>query len=145
MAPENVQFCTFYLGELLLGVEVRHVREVLREQRVTRVPMAPPMVSGLINLRGQIITAIDLRKRLQMDSGTSAPWRANIIVKVDQSTVSFLVDAVAEVEEMQNRSFEPPPETLEGIARLLVEGVYKLPKQLLLILNPEKVLDLQTI
>jgi purine-binding chemotaxis protein CheW len=145
MASDSAQFCTFYLGDLLFGVEVRYVREVLREQRVTRVPLAPPMVTGLINLRGQIITAIDLRKRLQLDSGISAPGRANIIVKVDQSTVSFLVDAVAEVEEMQNRSFEPPPETLEGIARLLVKGVYKLPKQLLLILNPEKVLDLQTI
>ena len=145
MASDSAQFCTFYLGELLFGVEVRYVREVLQEQRVTRVPLAHPMVSGLINLRGQIITAIDLSKRLQLDSCATGPARVNIIVKVDQSTVSFLVDAVAEVEEMQNRSFEPPPETLEGIARLLVKGVYKLPKQLLLILNPEKVLDLQTI
>jgi purine-binding chemotaxis protein CheW len=144
MAPERVQFCTFYLGELLFGVEVRHVREVLREQRVTRVPLAHPTVSGLINLRGHIIAAIDLRRRLQLDSRTSQPGRVNIIVKVDQSTVSFLVDAVAEVEEMQNGSFEPLPETLEGIARVLVKGVYQLPKQLLLILNPEKVLDLQT-
>jgi purine-binding chemotaxis protein CheW len=144
MAPENVQFCTFYLGELLLGVEARHVREVLREQRVTRVPMAPPMVSGLINLRGQIITAIDLRKRLQLDSCTSTPGRVNIIVRVDQDTMSFMADAVAEVEEVQNCSFEPLPETLKGIARLLVKGVYKLPRQLLLILNPEKVMDLQT-
>jgi len=144
MASESVQFCTFYLGELLFGVEVRHVREVLREQRVTRVPLAHPMVSGLINLRGQIITAIDLRKRLNLDSSIPQPRRVNIIVKVDQSTVSFLVDAVAEVEELQNYSFEPLPETLKGIARLLVKGVYKLPKQLLLILNPEKILDPQT-
>ena len=144
MASDSAQFCTFYLGELLFGIEVRHVREVLREQRVTRVPLAPPVVTGLINLRGQIITAIDLRKRLQLNSRNSAPGRVNIIVKVDQSTVSFLVDAVAEVEEMQNRLFEPLPETLKGIARLLVTGVYKLPKQLLLILNPEKVMDLQT-
>ena len=144
MASDSVQFCTFYLGEILFGVEVRHVREVLREQRVTRVPLAHPMVSGLINLRGQIVTAIDLRKRLQLDSCTSGPGSVNLIVKVSQSTVSFLVDAVAEVEEMQNRSFEPLPETLEGIARLLVLGVYKLPKQLLLILDPEKALDLQT-
>jgi purine-binding chemotaxis protein CheW len=144
MASDSVQFCTFYLGEILFGVEVRHVREVLREQRVTRVPLAHPMVSGLINLRGQIITAIDLRKRLQLDSCTSGPGRVNLIVKVGQSTVSFLVDAVSEVEEMQNRSFEPLPETLRGIVRLLVTGVYKLPKQLLLILDPEKALDLQT-
>jgi purine-binding chemotaxis protein CheW len=113
MASDSAQFCTFYLGDLLFGVEVRHVREVLREQRVTRVPLAHPMVTGLINLRGQIITAIDLRKRLQLDSGISAPGRANIIVKVGQSTVSFLVDAVAEVEEVQNLSFDNTPETLE--------------------------------
>lgn len=144
MASESVQFCTFYLGELRFGVDVRHVREVLREQRVTRVPLAHPMVSGLINLRGQIITAIDLRKRLQLDSCGSSPGRVNIIVRVDQNAVSFQVDAVAEVEEMRNGSFEALPETLKGIARLLVKGVYKLPKELLLILNPEKVLDLQT-
>lgn len=120
------------------------MREVLREQRVTRVPLAYPMVSGLINLRGQIITAIDLRTRLQMDSCTPQPGRVNIIVEVDQSTVSLLVDALSEVEEMQSCLFEPPPETLGGIARLLVKGVYKLPRQLLLILDPEKVLDPQT-
>jgi purine-binding chemotaxis protein CheW len=142
MAPEALQFCTFYLGELLFGLEVRHVREILRDQRVTRVPLAPPMVSGLINLRGQIITAIDLRERLRLNRG-SGSGRVNIIVNVEQSTVSFLVDAVAEVEEMHNRSFEPLPETLEGIARQLVKGVHKLPNQLLLILNPEKILDLQ--
>jgi purine-binding chemotaxis protein CheW len=144
MTTESTQFCTFYLGELLFGMEVRHVREILREQRVTRVPLAPTMVSGLINLRGQIITAIDLRKRLKLDTAASHGGRVNIIVNVDRNTVSLLVDAVAEVEELQSRTFEPLPETLGGTARQLVKGVHKLPKQLLLILKPEKVLDLQT-
>jgi purine-binding chemotaxis protein CheW len=140
---DGIQFCTFYLGEFLFGVEVRQVREILRDQRITRVPLAPPMVSGLINLRGQIITAIDLRQRLGLPAAGANSGRVNIIVNVAQSTVSFLVDAFAEVVEVQQSSFEPLPETLEGIARVLVKGVHKLPKQLLLVLHPEKILELQ--
>ena len=139
---DGAQFCTFYLGEFLFGVEVCQVREILRDQRITRVPLAPPMVSGLINLRGQIITAINLRQRLGLPAGGADSGRVNIIVSIEQSTVSFLVDAYAEVVEVLPSSFEPLPETLQGIARVLVKGVHKLPKQLLLVLYPEKILEL---
>jgi purine-binding chemotaxis protein CheW len=142
---DSLQYCTFFLSEFLFGVEVGQVREVLRAQRITRVPLAPAMFSGLINLRGQIITAVDLRQRLQMNTARSMPGSVNLIVQVNKSTVSFLVDGVSEVVDLERRTLDPLPETLRGVARQLVKGVHKLPSQLLLILNPEKVLDLQAV
>jgi purine-binding chemotaxis protein CheW len=139
-----MQFCTFFLGEFLFGVDVAQVREVLRAQRITRVPLAPAMFSGLINLRGQIITAVDLRRRLQLDNAQSVPGSVNLILHVAKGTVSFLVDDVSEVVDVP-QALDPVPETLSGVARLLVKGVHKLPKQLLLIINPERVLDPQAV
>jgi purine-binding chemotaxis protein CheW len=142
---DSIQYCTFFLGEFLFGLEVGQVREVLRAQRITRVPLAPAMFSGLINLRGQIITAVDLRQRLQLNTARSVPGSVNLIVQVNKGTVSFLVDGVSEVVDVERRALEPLPETLRGVARQLVKGVHKLPTQLLLILLPERVLDLQIV
>lgn len=142
---DSIQYCTFFLGEFLFGLEVGQVREVLRAQRITRVPLAPAMFSGLINLRGQIITAVDLRQRLQLNTARSVPGSVNVIVQVNKGTVSFLVDGMSEVVDVERRALEPLPETLRGVARQLVKGVHKLPKQLLLILFPERVLDLQIV
>jgi purine-binding chemotaxis protein CheW len=140
---DSVQFCTFFLGDFLFGLEVAQVREILRAQKITRVPLAPPMFSGLINLRGQIITAVDLRQRLQIRNTGSPAGSVNLIVQMSKGAVSFLADGVSEVETVERRNLEPLPETLRGVARELVNGVYKLPAQLLLILNPERVLDPQ--
>jgi purine-binding chemotaxis protein CheW len=142
---DSIQYCTFFLGEFLFGLEVGQVREVLRAQRITRVPLAPAMFSGLINLRGQIITAVDLRQRLQLNTARSVPGSVNLIVQVNKGTVSFLVDGVSEVVDVERRALEPLPETLRGVARQLVKGVHRLPTQLLLILLPERVLDLQIV
>jgi len=142
---DSIQYCTFFLGEFLFGLEVGQVREVLRAQRITRVPLAPAMFSGLINLRGQIITAVDLRQRLQLNTARSVSGSVNVIVQVNKGTVSFLVDGMSEVVDVERRALEPLPETLRGVARQLVKGVHKLPKQLLLILFPERVLDLQIV
>jgi purine-binding chemotaxis protein CheW len=142
---DSIQYCTFFLGEFLFGLEVGQVREVLRAQRITRVPLAPAMFSGLINFRGQIITAVDLRQRLQLNTARSVPGSVNLIVQVNKGTVSFLVDGVSEVVDVERRALEPLPETLRGVARQLVKGVHKLPTQLLLILLPERVLDLQIV
>ena len=140
-----VQFCTFFLSDFLFGVEVGQVREVLRAQRITRVPLAPAMFRGLINLRGQIITAVDLRQRLELHGAQSTAGSVNIIVQMNKGAVSFLVDSVSEVVAVERQALEPLPETLRGVARQLVKGVYKLPAHLLLILHPERVLDLQIV
>ena len=131
------QFCTFYVEGLCFGIGVREVQEVIRYQEMTRVPLAASVVRGLINLRGQIVTAIDLRRRLGLadrdDAGEHLPM--NLVVRTDDGVVSLLVDEIGEVVEVEEDSFERPPPTLEGVARDLVRGVYKQQGSLLLVLD----------
>ncbi|MCK6448008.1 MAG: chemotaxis protein CheW [Planctomycetes bacterium] len=136
------QFCTFHLGDLYFGVEVQKVQEVLRFQEMTAVPLAHDVVAGLINLRGQIVTAIDLRRRLALPPRTPDARPMNVVLHTDDGAISLLVDEIGDVVEVEDGLFEPPPETLRGIARELVGGVYKLEERLLLILDTEKTVDL---
>jgi len=136
------QYCTFQLGPLFLGVEVSKVQEVIRFQQMTRVPLAPSVMRGLINLRGQIVTAIDLRRRFEMPDRATTQLPTNVVLRTDDGAVSLLVDDIGDVLAVAEDLFEPSPETLRGIARELVRGVYKLHSQLLLILDTEKVLQI---
>ena len=136
------QFCTFFVNGLFFGVEVLKVQEVIRYQGMTRVPLAPTMIQGLINLRGQIVTAIDLRRRLELAPREDEQLPMNVVVRSDDGAVSLLVDEIGDVVEIQDNIYERPPETLKGVARELVQGVYKLKEQLLLILDTEKTVDL---
>jgi purine-binding chemotaxis protein CheW len=136
------QFCTFYVNGLFFGVEVLKVQEVIRYQGMTQVPLAPPMIQGLINLRGQIVTAIDLRRRLELAPREGDQLPMNVVVRSDDGAVSLLVDEIGDVVEIQDDIYERPPETLKGVARELVQGVYKLKEQLLLILDTEKTVNL---
>jgi purine-binding chemotaxis protein CheW len=132
------QFATFYLDRLLFGVEVGKVQEVIRYQEMTRVPLAPSVVTGLINLRGQIVTALDLRRRLELAERAADRLPMNVVVRAGDEAVSLLVDEIGDVLEVEDESFEPPPETLKGIARELIRGAYKLKDRLLLVLDTEK-------
>lgn len=129
------QFCTFFLGDLLLGVEVLKIQEVIRFQAMTKVPLAPPTVRGLINLRGQIVLAVDLRQRLELPPATGEAEPMNIVVRDGESAVSLLVDDIGDVLELSADRFEPPPDTLTGVARELVRGVFQLKDRLLLVLD----------
>ncbi len=135
---DEKQFCTFYLDDLFFGVEVLKVQEVFRFQEMTSVPLASKVVKGLINLRGQIITAIDLRQRLELDGLEEGKLPMNIVVRTNDGAVSLLVDEIGDVVEVPYESYEPPPDTVKGTTRELVQGVYKLQDKLLLILDTEK-------
>jgi purine-binding chemotaxis protein CheW len=135
---ETEQFATFYLDDLFLGVEVRQVQEVIRFQEMTRVPLAPPVVQGLINLRGQIVTAIDLRRRLALPPRAEGQLPMNVVVRTGEGAVSLLVDEIGDVLEVSADAFESPPETVAGVARELILGVYKLKEALMLVLDTEK-------
>ena len=136
------QFATFHLAGLFLGVDVLKVQEVIRYQEMTRVPIAPPMVEGLINLRGQIITAIDLRRCLGLADRADGELPMNVVIRSDDGAVSLLVDEIGDVIEVDDQRFEPVPETVTGFSRDLINGVYKLDQQLLLILDTEKASNL---
>jgi purine-binding chemotaxis protein CheW len=132
------QFCTFFLNEHFLGVPVGQVQEVIRYQPMTRVPLVPSVIRGLINLRGQIVMAIDLRRRFGMAERPESELPMNVVVRADNGPVSFLVDEIGDVLEVEEENFEPPPETVQGSGRDLVRGVYQLQDRLLLVLDAVK-------
>jgi purine-binding chemotaxis protein CheW len=127
---------------LFLGVEVRQVQEVIRFQEITRVPLAPRSVRGLINLRGQIVTALDMRRRLDLTDRPADARPMNVVVHTDTGTVSLLVDEIDDVLEISEDAFERLPETLHGAHRELFRGAFKLEDRLLLVLDPERVVAL---
>lgn len=129
------QFCTFFLKDQFFGVPVQQVQEVIRYQEMTRVPLVPQVIRGLINLRGQIVMAIDLRRRFGMQERPDSQLPMNVVVRTDDGAVSFLVDEIGDVLEVDEESFERPPDTLQGNARELVRGVYKLRERLMLVLD----------
>ena len=194
------QICTFFLKGVYFGIDVQHVQEVIRPQATTPVPLAPPDICGLINLRGQIITVIDLQRRLEMSepqtqsttklvdepdsryvekptrnltpqppslpgkgenskplslqergmevrfpdlvkSQVDAAQGFNIIVCSEHEVVSLKVDYVGDVLEFAQNTFQPPPATLKGRMRQMLAGAYPLPEGFLLVLDAEKILD----
>ena len=137
MATEQ-QFCTFTLDGLLFGVEVMEIQEVIRFQEITRVPLAPPVIKGLINLRGQIVTAIDLRLRLELTPRAEEQKPMNVVVRTGDNVVSLLVDEIGDVGNVSDDCFERPPDTVTGAARELIRGAYKLDETLLLNLDTNK-------
>lgn len=132
------QLCTFYVEGLLLGVEVAKVQEVIRYQEMTSVPLAPPVMGGLINLRGQIVTAIDLRQRLGLRARAEGDMPMNVVVRTDEGAMSLLVDEIGDVVEIEEEAFESAPDTLAEDARELIRGVYKTQSSLLLLLDTDK-------
>lgn len=139
MTTSTRQLSTFVLDGALFGVDVRRVREVIRHQEMTRVPLAPPTVRGLINLRGQIVTAIDLRRCLEMPPQPDDARPMNVVVQTEDGAVSLLVDEIGDVLDLDADGFTPPPETLHGAARELVTSVYMLRDRLLLELDTDKI------
>jgi len=134
------QFCTFAVAGHLFGIDVMNVQEILRRQELTRVPKAPPEVAGLLNLRGSILTAIDLRKRLGFPA-SEHPAGIHVIVAGSDGSVDLLADEVRDVLEVDISAFEDAPEYLEGGLKGVVSGVYKLEEGLLLVLDPDAVAE----
>lgn len=137
------QFCTFFLDGHVFGTPVPKVQEVIQHQEMTRVPLAPDVVSGLINLRGQIVAAIDLRRRLGLADRSQGQLPMNVVVRTTEGAVSLLVDEIGDVIEVEEEALESPPETLHGFAREVVRGVYKLSGRLLLALDIDRIVDLR--
>ncbi len=133
-----VQYCTFYLDGLFCGVEVERVQEVIRRLEMTPAPLAPRVISGLINLRGQIVTAIDLRRRLELPDRPVERVPMNVVIRSADGPVSLLVDDIGEVIEVADAAFEERPTTLSGAARDLIRGAYPLPGRLLLAIDLDR-------
>ncbi len=138
------QLCTFTVGNHFFGIDVLSIQEVLRPQPMTRVPLAPGVIRGLINLRGQILTAIDLRERLGLTAAPDETTGMNVVVQLPDGAVSLLVDQVGEVLSLSEEQFETSPPTLRGAVSEVISGVYKLKDRLLLLLDVQAVVTFPT-
>jgi purine-binding chemotaxis protein CheW len=143
MSEDVKQLCTFSVDGLLFGVNIIHVQEVIRHQEMTPVPLASKVVSGLIKLRGQIVTALDMRERLGLAPRPSNQLPTNVVVRHAAGVLSLLVDEIGDIVEVDPASFEAPPDTLAPASRSLIDGVYKLKPQLLLLLNTDRAVSIE--
>lgn len=129
------QLATFVLDGAHYGVDVLHVQEALRHQDRTPVPVAPPGIAGLVNLRGQVVLTVDLRVRLGLEPLAEDAEPMMVVVQVDGEPVSLLVDEIGDVIDVDDSQFEMPPDTLDATLREVVLGAYKLDRGLLLALD----------
>jgi purine-binding chemotaxis protein CheW len=132
------QLCTFYLDGLLYGIDVVRVQEVICSQQMTHVPLAPPDVRGLINLRGQIVTAVDMRRRVGLADRADDALPMNVVIRTPDGAASLLVDAVGDVMEVSDASRDVAPNTVPTGLRAVLRGIYKLDRQLLIELDTDK-------
>ncbi len=135
------QYVTFRAGGLFFGVDVLKVQEIIRYQAMTPVPLAPTAVKGLINLRGQIIAAVDLRSILELDNEKDDEKPMNVVIRAGDETISLLVDSIGDVIEVDKNEYESTPETIAPHIRGILHGVFKLKEELLLVLNGKACLE----
>jgi purine-binding chemotaxis protein CheW len=136
------QLSTFRIGAYLFGVDVSLVQEIMRAQAMTPVPLSGPEIAGLINLRGEVLTAIDVRSQLGLPQARADKDQINVVVRVNEEPVSLLVDEIGGVIEVSTVTFEATPSTVDPVVRPLILGAYTLPDQLLLLLDARKLLAL---
>ena len=140
-AEAATEFVTFTIAGQLFGIHVLKVQDVLGSMKTTRVPLAPPEIAGSLNLRGRIVTAIDVRLRLGLPPQESQEVSMAIVVEHEHELYSLLVDQVGEVLALAPDGFEHNPPTLDPRFRDYSDGIYRLDKQLLVVLSVERLLD----
>lgn len=145
MTEKIRQFVEFKLGEEEYGVDILQVKTIERMMPVTRVPKAPSFVEGVINLRGEIVPVIDLKKRFDLPPSQITDNTRIIIVSLEDITVGMIVDSATEVIQLPQEAIEPAPNITGGIDSSFLDGVGKLNGKLLILLNLSKVLKPQEV
>lgn len=135
------QYATFYVGELLLGVDIRQVQEINRQLTVTDVPHAPECVRGVINLRGEVTTVMDLRTILGLPGTEITRDTRNLIVNCNEESIGLLVDGISDILTLRSSQIDPPPTNVNGIQGRFFSGVHTLDSEIVVILNIEEVLS----
>jgi purine-binding chemotaxis protein CheW len=140
----EVEFVTFYVGDLLIGADILQVEEINRLVEVTPVPHAPEYVRGVINLRGEVVTVVDLRTILGLGSGVIDQHTRTVVVNSRGEQVGLLVDRIADVVRASHDEINPPPADVSGVDGQYFRGVYKLDGELLVILDVDTLLCAQS-
>src|SRR5689334_11970653 len=143
-ATENEErvFVTLSVADQLCGVPVLSVRDILGEHAITRIPLAPPEIAGSLNLRGRIVTTIDLRRRLQLPPPPEDRQRMSVVAEQGGELYALLVDQVSEVMSLKSSAFERNPPTLPPAWAQFSSGIYRLEDRLLVVLDVGKLLAL---
>lgn len=138
---KSMDFLTVVIAEQKFGIPILQIQDVLGEQSVTCVPLAPPEVAGSLNLRGRIVTAIDVRQRLDIEPGQSHERKMSVVVEHENELYSLIIDRVGDVIRLDNKNFENNPATLNAVWREISAGIYRLENELLVILDVPKLLN----
>ena len=134
------QIISFRVGDEEYGLEILSVREVIRIKEITRLPKAPDFVSGVINLRGDVIPIIDLRKKFGLSFKQYSEMTRVIVVEVDDKLMGMVVDSVSHVIRIGQDQIVPPPTLVGGITADYIRGVGKIDERLIVLLNIGKIL-----
>ncbi len=135
---ESCQFSTFYVAGRLYGIDVTRVQEVVRPMHITPIPLAPEYVVGLINLRGQVTTAIGLRELFGLKD-TPPETFMNVVCRIDGSLISLQADEIGDVVEVMEKDFELTPQTVPSEVRQFMSGIYKISDSLLSIIDIDRI------
>jgi purine-binding chemotaxis protein CheW len=138
------EYVTVMLGEQLFGLPISRVQDVFAPDRLTRVPLAPPEVAGILNLRGRIVTAIDMRCRLDLGKRPEGQPMMAIGIEIKGESYGLLVDSVGEVMKIANKDCEPKPSNLDERLARVASGVVRLDGQLLVVLDVDRVLEVKS-
>jgi len=138
---ELIQLVTFSIGEEEFGVDILKVQEIIRIMEITKVPKAPQFVEGVINLRGNVIPVIDLRKRFGLETREHDSQTRIIVIEINKMIVGFVVDSVSEVLRIPQNTVEPPPPVVSGLESEYISGVGKLEDRLLIMLDLDRLLS----
>ncbi len=145
-APENTTatepVVTFYVGPLLLGLPIAQVREINRHLDFTPVPHAPPQVRGVVNLRGEVVTVLDLHRVLGLPAAEQTLQTRNLIVFYQGEPVGLLVDQVADIVEVAPEELNPPPANVQGVQARFFRGVLPMERDILVLLDLDEALSL---
>ena len=137
------EYVTVTIGDHLFGLPISRVQDVFVPERLTRVPLAPAEVAGILNLRGRVVTAIDMRSRLDFDAREPGQPAMAIGIEFKGESYGLLVDAVGEVIQLQNSACEAKPSNLDPRLSRVAAGIYRLEGQLMVVLDVDRVLDIR--
>lgn len=133
-------YLTVMIADQIFGIPVLQVQDVLGDQKVTRIPLAPPEIAGTLNLRGRIVTAINVRRRLGLDPDATEK-RMSVVVEHEGELYSLVIDKVGDVLSLQDKVFEQNPATLDPLWRGISMGIYRLDGKLMVVLDIPKLVS----
>jgi len=139
LMSKTTEFITFYLGDFFFGIIATDVLELNRDLKITPVPKSPKTIRGIVNLRGEIVPAINMHERFKLGSACREDGAISIILQSDKVTIAALVDDVGEIITLHQDTFEPPPKNFPEASKELIVGVHKLTNRLLLIVDAKKI------